>query len=369
MDNVTHSLFAITLARTPLRCAGRGTTAALILASNIPDIDIVTTTRGAGNYLTWHRGPTHGPLGILGLGIVAAGLVWLGRRLVDAQHAQSDESPENATFLMLTVVAVIGALLHVLMDLPTSYGTRLLSPFNWHWFTTDWMPIVDVYLLVALAAGLAFGRGSPEATRRNAAIVLALMAANYGVRAVAHHEAIVRAPRVFGPLLPQRCEPSAIDTHVVDSWPRMASPPMPEQGHRCLVDLIALPTFFSPFSWRVIAHLSNAYEIHDINLLDPRLRQIDGTAPMWRTTMHVPNVWNPAVVMAVSAPLAQRFLGFSRLPVVGLSADSGGLMVRLTDVRFIGPITFDPTGPRYGLFTVFVRLSSDGRFLNEQLRP
>ena len=44
------------------------------------------------------------------------------------------------------------------------------------------MPIIDVYLLVVLAAGLMFGRGSPAAKRRNAAIVLVLMMANYGLR-------------------------------------------------------------------------------------------------------------------------------------------------------------------------------------------
>ena len=56
MDNVTHTLFALTLARTPLGRAGRGTTMALVLASNAPDIDIVATVGGGPSYLTWHRG-------------------------------------------------------------------------------------------------------------------------------------------------------------------------------------------------------------------------------------------------------------------------------------------------------------------------
>ena len=75
MDNVTHTLFALTLARTPL---GRrpGATAALVLASNAPDIDIVAAFGGSANYLAWHRGPTHGPLGVLGLGLVTAAMVW-----------------------------------------------------------------------------------------------------------------------------------------------------------------------------------------------------------------------------------------------------------------------------------------------------
>src|SRR3977135_4054510 len=78
MDNVTHTLFALTLARTPLGRAGRGTTAALVIASNVPDLDIVGAARGGISYLAWHRGPTHGPLGIVGLGVATAGLVWIG---------------------------------------------------------------------------------------------------------------------------------------------------------------------------------------------------------------------------------------------------------------------------------------------------
>jgi len=72
LDNVTHTLFGATLARTPLGRAGRGTTAALILASNAPDIDIVATAGGSLKYLEWHRGATHGPLGIVGLGVATA---------------------------------------------------------------------------------------------------------------------------------------------------------------------------------------------------------------------------------------------------------------------------------------------------------
>jgi hypothetical protein len=47
LDNITHTLFGATLARTPLGRAGRGTTAALLLASNAPDVDIVATAGGS----------------------------------------------------------------------------------------------------------------------------------------------------------------------------------------------------------------------------------------------------------------------------------------------------------------------------------
>src|SRR5437899_858342 len=93
MDNVTHTLFALTLARTPLGRAGRGTTATLVLASNAPDLDIVATLGGAERYLRWHRGPTHGALGVIALGLLTAGLVYAGMRLSDTNRKGSGSAP------------------------------------------------------------------------------------------------------------------------------------------------------------------------------------------------------------------------------------------------------------------------------------
>src|SRR5262249_48532313 len=251
-------LFGLTLARTPLGRAGRGTTTALVIASNVPDIDIVTTLRGGASYLQWHRGPTHGPLGVVVLGLLTAALV-RGVQRVQVGVPRGPDEPE-APFGMLVAVSMIGIVCHILMDFPTSYGTRLLSPFSWHWFATDLMPIVDVYLIIVLVAGLLFGAASADARRRNVAIVLVLMAANYGLRAVAHQQAIALAPRVFGPLMPQPCDPGHESQGLIAVWPRAVNTTMPaaNTGSRCLVEVAAIPSFFSPFRWRLISQLSNS---------------------------------------------------------------------------------------------------------------
>jgi inner membrane protein len=377
MDNATHTLVGLTLARTPLGRAGRGTTAALVIASNAPDIDIVAAVRGGISYLAWHRGPTHGPLGIVGLGVVAAGLVWIWLRTLDRPTPErvdprASESEEVASFGMLVVASVIGVLVHVLMDFPTSYGTRLLSPFDWHWFAVDWMPIVDVYLLSALAAGLMFGRVSAASKRRNAAIVFALMAAYYGVRGVAHHEALASVPRVFGPTLPQRCDPQAPTSRLVDSWPRAAlPPPLDPSGNRCLVEIAALPTFLSPFRWRVIAQLSNAYEIHDIDLLDERFRGSDSDSEaMRRLTLRFPNQSSPSIARATTTRLGRVFLDFSRFPAARWVVDDKTRIatVRWTDMRFAGGVlTLEQPVRRPDPFTAVVRIDPEGRILDERL--
>jgi inner membrane protein len=365
MDNVTHTLFALTLAETPL---GRrpGARAALVIACNAPDIDAVSALHGTAAYLRWHRGPTHSLAGVVVLGAATAALV-AGVGRLRASRARGAGAP-TASFSSLLGVATLGVLSHVLMDLPTSYGTRLLSPFDWHWFALDWLPIVDIYLLIVLAAGLAYGRLTPHTRRHNAALALALMAGLYTVRGVAHHRALALAPRLFGPTLPHRCEGSPTD-NALDSWPR---PPVTvsADGRRCLVEVAAMPTFFSPFRWRVVAQLSNAYELHDLDLLEARFRrEATGPEALWRTARLVPNRWTPAVYQAAQTPLARTFLGFSRFPAVRTLAEAGGATtVRWTDMRFAGGlVSLNRPPPRPSPFTVVVRVGPSGRILSQDM--
>jgi hypothetical protein len=234
------------------------------------------------------------------------------------------------------------------------------------------MPIVDIYLIIVLVAGLLFGAASPEARRRNVAIVLVLMTANYGVRAAARYQAIGLAPRVFGPLMPRSCEGASNSQALLSIWPHAvnATPPPSFAGSRCLVEIAAMPTFFSPFRWRLIAQLSNAYEMHDVDVLDARMRRPPqaGEAP-WRVTVRYPNVWRPPVPAAAVAPLAQVFLGFSRFPAVRSSFDSatGITTVRWIDMRFAAGLTLDQRLGRSGLFQATVRVDPDGRVVDERL--
>src|SRR5262249_30606398 len=383
LDNVTHTLVAATLARTKLARAGRGTTAALVLASNAPDIDILATAGGSLKYLEWHRGITHGPLGIARLGVIVAGLVWIGRRVRDrrlmsraaapspsASDALANTKPD-ASFGMLVAISILGVLVHVLMDLPTSYGTRLLSPFDWHWFGADWMPIVDIYLLMIVIASL-FGRATPAQAQRKAMIVLVLVAADYGLRGATHRQALDLAPRLFGPTLPELCDTPSTTMPLIDSWPRRTPPSPPAPGRRCLVEIAAVPSFISPFRWRIIAQMSNAYEIHDIDLLNKEFTDTEfaSEAP-WRLTLRYPNVWTPGVQQAATTRLGQTFLGFSRFPAARTALDPRGVTtVRFTDVRFVGGVTgLDQPAPRGGLFTATVRIGVDGRVVEEVLGP
>jgi inner membrane protein len=373
LDNLTHSLFGLTLARTPLGRAGRGTTAALLLASNAPDIDIVTTAGGAIRYLEWHRGPTHGVFGIVGLGLATAALVSAGVWAMDARTQARRGGPAGPPdrraglqagpylpFLKLALVSMLGVVFHILMDLPTSYGTRPLSPFSWTWYTTDWVPIVDIYLLVILVAGLWIGRKTPA---RSATRALILMVAFYALRATTHHLAIARAPEVFGRAVPARCADAVPAGAILDSWPeRDHRPPRDRQAEQCLVEVAAFPDVLSPFRWRLLAQLSDSYEVRQVDLLVP------GEPGAARVSTRYPNQWTPAVVTAASSSdVARVFLGFSRFPSARSVRESDGTtIVRWSDMRFVAPTV--RSGQRgSGLFTAVVRVAPDGAISSERL--
>jgi membrane-bound metal-dependent hydrolase YbcI (DUF457 family) len=365
LDNVTHTLFGATIARAGLNRLGRGATATILIASNIPDIDVVAVTRQGGvSYLQWHRGPTHGPLGVLGLGLATAAVVWLVRAWHDRVR-EPLSTERNATFTELALVAMLAVLLHLLMDFPTSYGTRLLSPFDWHWYAVDLMPIVDVYLLVVLATTLLIGMKTPEARRRNALLALAFMAGNYGIRAVLHERALALAPELFGPRLPPICDARAADPGPIDMWPRAWTVvPRPGAAGRCLVEIAATPDFISPFRWRLIARFSNAYSVQDLDLLAPPVPE---TA--WRTARRLPDRWTPAAMTAAAADVAQIFLGFSRFPAVRtIPAPDQTTRVRWVDLRFGDGIPRRNQDPRAaGLFSATVTLDAQGRILDQRL--
>jgi hypothetical protein len=148
-------------------------------------------------------------------------------------------------------------------------------------------------------------------------------------------------------------------------------PPLDPDGRRCLVEIAAIPTFLSPFEWRVVARLSNAYEIHEIDVLDRRFREVPtADEAMWRVTVRYPDQSSPAVERAARAGLARSFLAFARYPAARwvVEPGTGVAVVRWSDMRFVGGLFALDRGARRPFpFTAVVRLSPDGRVLEERL--
>jgi hypothetical protein len=216
------------------------------------------------------------------------------------------------------------------------------------------MPIVDIYLLAILAGGLWFGRSRPAWRTRAAVVALALMLADYGLRASLHAAAIRHAPALFGTGWRPACGNAPGSPLPLERWPRDgAVSHRGEPDASCLVDLAAMPDFVSPFRWRILARFSDAYEVRAIDLMRPDASTAAPEAPLLR----VGDRWTPTIARAAATRVAQVFLGFSRFPaVVTVIEPSGRTRVRWTDLRFL-PAAFRAT----------VELAPDGTILDERL--
>jgi inner membrane protein len=353
LDNLTHSLFGALLARGFARRTPHATLT-LVLASNAPDIDaIAALTGGSLGYLDVHRGPTHGPLGFVGLALLT-GIAMHGWTLWRARR-RGERVPAPARRLArLCGLALVGVTFHALMDLPTSYGTRILSPFVETWYAFDWMPIIDIYLWAILIGALAWCRRRPQAASRIAAAALAVMALDYAGRAVLHQRALAdgAARTAAGHESPCGERPTFV------RYPRVVE--AAAAGPSACIEAAALPTFISPFSWRIVRQYPHGYEISERSVLGSN----DDVPAAW-----IRSDANPWTARARATATARVFLDFSRFPASRIVQQTGeGVVVRLDDVRFIGnPIRLEPEPRGRSPFTATIALDAEGRVVSERL--
>jgi hypothetical protein len=252
----------------------------------------------------------------------------------------------GASLDRLARIALAGVAIHVLMDLPTSYGTRLLAPFDGTWYAFDWVPIIDIYLLAVLATGLITGWLFAPAVRAITIAVLAMIVGNYALRGAAHELAIARASGGR----PAPCDGSPLATWSDDRGPR-------EHAPGCVA---AVPTFVSPLRWRIIRRTTTGYEVCDWDL-------VAGTT---NETVNVLDDRGPWVDRARSSGGAESFLRFARFAAARVAQPEadGSRVVSWTDLRFTEGIRrVDPRVSARGPFTMTVRLDAAGRLLEARL--
>jgi inner membrane protein len=144
MDTVSHTLIGLTLSRLDsARELGPVAAVTLTASSLLPDIDVVSRAFGSTSYLRHHRGITHG-LAVLPLEAAA-----LSGLLVAAWPAA-----RSAGFPTLFVLSLIAMVVHILFDILTPYGTKILLPFHHHPVTTDSMPVFEPFLLLFTSVAL-----------------------------------------------------------------------------------------------------------------------------------------------------------------------------------------------------------------------
>lgn len=323
MDNLTHSLFGVALSRAGLNYVTPHATGMMLLAANLPDLDVISLAGGELTYLDLHRGLTHGfamapVLALLPVLLFRHGLrkpvPWLGGWLI----------------------SLAGVLSHLGMDFITFYGTRLAAPFRSNWYQWPVLFIFDAMLFVILLlaiAGPALSKlvageiGAKPSSGRGWAIFALIFAVVWiGGRGMVH----ARAEQ----MLESRAQQGAAARRVM-----------------------ALPTAFSPFKWRGLVETDGFFSVHEMNVLfdfDPE------QGLLLRKPQQA-----EAVQAAKRSPVLTRFLAFAQWPVwriVPMDEPPGAQRVQVYDLRF---------SDDGSAFKAVVEVDASGRILSEtfRLRP
>lgn len=291
MDNVTHTLVGLMMARSGIdrkipRAAG-----IMMVAANIPDIDVVSLLGGTISYLKWHRSYTHA----LAFAPVMA-LIPL------------------AIFSVFSVRAyffsLLGVLSHLGLDWTNAYGIRLYLPFSSRWLRLDQTDVVDpwIWLILFLAVGapwlvkLVSGEiGEKKTTGPKlgwAWFALLAISVYEGARFTMHARAIaVMNARLYNGSIARR--------------------------------ITAIPARWNPLDWRGIVEGDDFVVVVPVNLnstFDPSAGRLDYPAEP-----------NPAVDAAKRTHPFQAFAQFDQLPFWKASPAAGGTEVELIDLRFGTP--------------------------------
>jgi len=142
-----------------------------LIASTIPDLDYLLPAADAVTAtLRSHRGLSHSLIAAPAVALVAAGIAKVSFR-----------SARFAPVYLQSFLAVLFA--HLLPDLWTGWGTRLLLPFSDQRLSLDWTSVVDplVTLPMLVCAVLAWRRRRVE-WRRPMLVGLAITSAVLGLR-------------------------------------------------------------------------------------------------------------------------------------------------------------------------------------------
>jgi inner membrane protein len=183
MDPLTHvatGVICSQLVSTPSRWWA---SVAGIIFALLPDVDYLFIYWDRLAFIRYHRGFTHS---LIAVPLFALAGALVGRFLGGPRW-----------FKPLLVLGLVVLSTHLLLDLATSFGTQLLSPFFRKRFALDWIFIIDPYFTVVLLAGAIAALAFPFWGPRVGGVALAAVAVYLLVCASYHHQALNLARQVF----------------------------------------------------------------------------------------------------------------------------------------------------------------------------
>lgn len=296
MDNLTHSLAGLAIARAGLGRSLPHATTLLVLSANAPDIDVLSLIGGPLKYFETHRGYTHSLVGLPFMALLTV-------IVVAAVFRQ--RLPWGKAWLL----CLLGVASHLLIDWTNDYGIRLLLPFSSHWLAWDINSLYDgaIWAALILAALWPFlerlvngeiGMRGPVG-RGVAVFALAFFLLYDCGRALMHGRALAQLQSVL-----------------YDG----AGP----------VRTSALPNPFNPFRWKGVIETERSFQVLPINVFGP-------LEPRSALIFYKAHLTQDLQIASRTEPF-RYFLYFARFPV--WSEDHGNVAgtsvtrIELMDLRF-----------------------------------
>lgn len=330
MEPVTHLLTGACLSRLGFNRRTALATATIVLAAEVPDLDILWYFDDSVDGFAHHRGFTHTLLGVpadaaLALGFVFIYWRWFGRKQMAKRLGERQpEKWEQPRWWVLFWFGCIAALSHILLDFTNNYGVRPFAPFHPYWYSWDIVFIVEPLLLAVLLIGLivpAFSRmvGQEISSRRagahmpggrgGAIFALLCMVVLWGVRDYQHRRALAE----------------------LNSFLYRGEDP---------VRISAYPYMINPFRWHGVVETQDFFALTPVDLLGndaeatPRIRSKPEETPV--------------SLAAKRSRLGRAYLDWAQYPVVEVEQHEGpqpGYTAHFYDLRFAYP---ERSGPALG---------------------
>ncbi len=289
MDTLTHGLLGAAVGAMPLPRwlvapdesprAPRAAVLVGILAAELPDIDYLLPAGDAVlHMLKAHRGLTHALIAAPLVALVAAVLAKLVFR-------QTRLGPLYVRALVAVPLA------HLLPDLWTGWGTRVLLPFSDQRIALDWTMVVDPFFTIPLVVAAGWALFRRVSWRRALLLGVAVSGIYLGLR-------ISTAQHLMGVV--RKAYPQAASVHV-------------------------FPAPLAVARWRYVARFEGEYAAGSVAL---------GSAPEEQARVSpLPTGPVPGVLAAV--PTVREALAWARFPVVRVGpASISGHRIEIADLRY-----------------------------------
>ena len=294
MDNVCHTLVGAALGEAGLKHRTRWGATALMVAANLPDLDVLVFATGAPA-VSFRRGWTHGVFAQALLPVVLVTVLMTLDRWRRRRESPERRNRDRCRPFWLLLLGYIGVYSHVWLDYLNNYGVRLLTPIDWRWFYGDAVFIVDPWLWASLGFGVWLAR---RTGRSRPALVALVVASCYAAGMLT----MARSARAF----------------VAAAWEVESGQP----AHALMVG----PVPVVPWTREVIIDAGDHYRTGRFMAWPSRLELEAAVVPK-------NNVGGP-VAAARGEPAVAGFLVWSRFPFWEVTRSTTGATATVRDMRF-----------------------------------